>query len=181
MAGAEPLGFALDIGRERGEVRLSLSLEALAQPVALGEPSPPIAAIPSPWTVDGDIDWEAVEALRLLGVVFDDGRRLALVAVRPRGTSGHDADEVTSLLVEEEDLVPVEEALLSTEYDAEGLPRRVGLELWIDPEAPPLRVAGYRARPAAVDAGELRRQATPMSFRVDGVDGEGAYEVLQPA
>jgi hypothetical protein len=177
MAGAEPLTFALDIGRSGGEVRLSVGSQALATLAADAPSFPP----PSAWTLEGKIDWEEAEAVRLLAAAFEDGRALAMAAVRPRGAPGHDAESVVSRLIEEGESVVVGETLLSTEYDAEGLPRRLGLELWIDAETPPLRVAGDREGEPQLEALEVRRQSTPMGLRVDGVDGRGVYEVLQPA
>jgi hypothetical protein len=178
MASAEALTFVLEIGG--GEVRLSLGPEAFAA-LAADAPSSSAQAETSPWSLEGEVDWEVAEALRLLAAGFDDGRQLAVVAVRPRDAAGHAAESVASRIVEEGEPVVVEETFLSTEYDAEGLPRRLGLELWIDAETPPLRVAGDRERPPELDADEFRRQSTPMSLRVDGVGGRGVYEVLQPA
>ena len=176
MVGAE-LTFTLEVAPGASAVRLSLGPEALAA-IAEDSPSSPGG---SPWTLEGEVDWETVEALRLLAAVFDDGRELAVVAVRPRGAAGHDSESVAARLIEEGEPIPVEETLLSTEYDPEGLPRRLGLELWIDLETPPLRVAGDRERPPELEAATPRRQSTPMSLRVDGVEGRGVYEVVQPA
>ena len=73
------------------------------------------------------------------------------------------------------------EVLLSTEYDAAGLPARIGLELWAEPDSPPLRVAADREGEVAVSWDGARREAARMSFRLDGTGGIGEYELLRPA
>ena len=85
---------------------------------------------------------------------------------------------MTRLIDSEGEPAETSEALLSVEYDADGAPRRLGLELWTDPDASPLRVAADRAGEAGTQSG---RDAVPMRFRLDGVDGVGLYEVLRPA
>ena len=116
------------------------------------------------------------DGLRLILAAFEDGRALALAALRPTGATGHDRDSVAVQLTESGDPVPLTEALVSTEYDAEGLPRRVGAELWAEPDSPPMRLAGDRHGEVKVDAGEPRREAVRMSFRLEGVGGVGTYE-----
>ena len=136
---------------------------------------------PSPWRIEGQPDWERAEAVRLVWAVFDDGRALALAALRPRGAAGHDHDSVDHYLAEGDDEVALTEGLLSTEYDAEGLVRRIGLELWIEPDSPPLRVAADRQGAVEVDEDGVRREIARMTFRLEGVEGGGAYEVLLPS
>ncbi|HMC06071.1 MAG TPA: hypothetical protein VKG89_01625 [Solirubrobacterales bacterium] len=135
----------------------------------------------SPWSIEGEVDWRNAEALRLVSALFEDGCELAIASIRPRGAAGHDTDVVTSHLLEGGERVAVDEALVSTEYDPAGLPRRLGIELWIDPDSPPLRVAADRE--GALEAGGegLRREVARMRFRLAGTPGTGLYEVLRPA
>jgi hypothetical protein len=69
------------------------------------------------------------------------------------------------------------EALVSVEYDAEGAPRRLGLELWSDPDSPPVRVAANRSGEA--ESGSEGRETVPMRFRLGGTSGNGRYEVVR--
>jgi hypothetical protein len=71
------------------------------------------------------------------------------------------------------------DALLSTEYDADGLPRRIGVELWAEPDSPPARVAASREGNVHVDGNGIRRELTRMSFRLEGCGGTGTYELLR--
>ena len=75
---------------------------------------------------------------------------------------------MTARLVDAEgEQASTSEALLSVEYDAEGAPRRLGLELWTDPDSSPLRVAADRAD----DAGpQSDREPVSMRFRLDGIE-----------
>jgi hypothetical protein len=75
---------------------------------------------------------------------LEDG--FALVALRPRGASGHSADRVSCALLEDGRPLEVEEPRFSTTYDGDGVPSRAGLEVWLagagaddeggDPEPP---------------------------------------------
>jgi hypothetical protein len=178
MVSAEPIAIELKPGEDSDVLRLTWS----GEPLESGGDTDTGHSTVSPWQIDGEIDWEHAEAVRLVSATFEDGQALALVAVRQRGAAGHGNDSVASYLTVHDEPVPIAEALLSTEYDAEGLPRRVGVELIVDPAATPLRVAGDREGPVEIGGeGEgVRREAARMSFRLQGATGTGLYEVLRP-
>ncbi len=175
MASAEALSITLEVPGGAGPLRLAWDRGAATSPS--GDPDGPWG---SAWQVEGEIDREAVEGLRLISALFEDGRALALAALRPRGATGHDRDLVAHHLEESGEPVALTEALLSTEYDARGLPRRIGVELWAEPGSPPLRLAGDRRGEVEVRDGDLRRELARMSFRLDGAGGTGTYELLRP-
>jgi len=137
------------------------------------------AAPPSAWELDSEPDWRRLDSIRLVSALFDDGRVLGVAALRPRGARAHDEDvAVTRLIDAEGEQTETSETLLSVEYDPAGAPRRIGLELWTEPDSSPLRVAADRAGDATPRGG---REAVPMRFRLDGVEGAGLYEVLRQA
>jgi hypothetical protein len=142
--------------------------------------SDPAGQTRSPWRGTEGIDWERAEALRLVSAVFEDGRALAVAALRHRGSPGHDADSIAHHLVDAGEPLELTEVLLSTEYDADGLPRRIGLELWLEGDAPPLRVAADRKGEVEVTGDGVRRDTALMAFRLEGTVGAGLYEVLRP-
>ena len=118
-----------------------------------------------PWHLEAEPDWSAVEALRLLSASFDDGSGLVVAALRPAGAAGHDAEVVGGFLVGPEgEPRPLHEVLISTERGPDGAVRRLGLELYEEEGAIPLRVAADGTR--------------EMSVRIDGRAGSGRYEVL---
>ncbi|MGH2926473.1 MAG: hypothetical protein ACRDK1_10950 [Solirubrobacterales bacterium] len=149
---------------------------------ALSASEEPASAVRSAWHADPGPDWERAESLLLVSAVFEDGHSLALAALRPRKAQGHDHDQLLHRLEFSGDPVEMTEALLSTEYDAEGHIRRIGIELWIDPEAPPLRLGGDRDGEARADRdGPARREIAAMSYQLDGAPGFGTCEMLRPA
>jgi hypothetical protein len=127
------------------------------------------------WQIDSRPDWSRLEGIRLVSAVFEDGATLGVAAVRPRGARGHGDDAVAATFVDADGLrIATSEALVSVEYDAAGLPRRLGVELWPDQDSPPIRVAADRD---AANAGADAPMA--MAFRVDGVAGSGTYQTIR--
>jgi hypothetical protein len=124
------------------------------------------AAESPPWRLDGEVDWSANEALRVVSAGFEDGAVLAVAALRPAGAAGHDADTVAGVLVEPDGSDrAMHEVLISTETGPDGRVRRVGLELYEEEELMPLRVAA--------DGDGL------MEFRLEGRRGHGRFDLLQ--
>jgi hypothetical protein len=137
------------------------------------------AAPPSPWELDSEPDWRRIDTVRLVSALFEDGGALGVAVVRPTGARAHDQDVAVARRVDAEgEQTEISEALLSVEYDARGIPRRLGLELWTEPDSAPLRVAADRAGEPASRSG---REAIPMRFRLEGTAGAGLYEVLRPS
>jgi hypothetical protein len=132
------------------------------------------------WALESQPDWDSVEGIRLVSAVFDDGTKLGVAAVRPRSASGHGDDAVAARVLDADGTrTSTTDALVSVEYDSAHRPRRVGIELWPDPDSPPLRVAADRDSEAQqhVAGG---REAVPMAFRLHGGAGRGQYETVQP-
>ena len=177
MASAEALSISVAVPDGGEPLRLTWDRHAAESLAADG----PDGRGRSPWHLEGELDWEAAEALRLVSAVFEDGRALALAALRPRGTTGHDRDSIAHHLEESGEPIALTEALLSTEYDAGGLPRRIGVELWAEPESPPMRLAADRQGDVEVIGDSVRRELARMSFRLEGASGTGAYELLKRA
>ena len=123
------------------------------------------------------------ELRRSLAVVFADGGMLALSAGAPGSDSPHDQEEVAALLTEPEGQVEIERALLSTEYDRDGVQRRATVELWLDEEhgEPPIRGAGMLIRSASVEVGDRLIETAFFSWSLEGRPGLGRYELIRPA
>jgi hypothetical protein len=118
---------------------------------------------------------------RSVGIVFADGGLLALTASLPRGQEGHGEEEVAAVLCDPDGAPLVfEEALLSTEYGADGVQRRATLELWQDAEdGRPLRGAGTLISSTAVRRGGLHSEIAFFRWSVEGREGLGHYEVAR--
>ena len=79
-------------------------------------------------------------------------------------------------------VVPVDEARLSTTWDAAGRQRRAGLELWIGEEDEfPRRAAGEAVCGTTLELGRLRMDLAFLRWEMEGRGGAGRYEVLRRA
>jgi hypothetical protein len=115
---------------------------------------------------------------RLLIVWLSNGETYTLTALRPPNAKGQDKDLITVALPEQQAPLQVFDPLLSTEYTAEGTPRRFGIELWLGEDAEgdqhPLRLAGE-----AVGENPALREGSltvhPMQSQGAGVSGLGLY------
>lgn len=119
---------------------------------------------------------------RSIGIVFSDGGLLALTAARPAGAQGHGEETVTAVLCDPDGApVEVSEALLSTEYGADGVQRRATLELWTDGEGEtgPRRGSGTLISAAQVRRDGLVADLAFFRWQLDGRDGLGHYEVVR--
>lgn len=133
------------------------------------------------WRLGGELDWDEVEAVRVLSARLDDGRVLAVAGLRPAGAAGHGEEAVAGALGFAGALESLNAVLLSTEYGADGLPQRVGLELHADEDAPPLRGGGDVTEASAVTEGGVHHVRAGLRLRLDGTGGAGIYEILTPA
>ena len=117
---------------------------------------------------------------RSIGIVFADGGLLALSAVRPGGSDAHGDEEIAAVLCGPDGApVEVSEALLSTEYGADGVQRRATLELWIDDDGQPLRGAGTLISATSVRRPGLSTEIAFFRWALEGREGLGHYEVVK--
>jgi hypothetical protein len=136
------------------------------------------------------IDRSRFEALRDVSAWFAPDLGMALVAARPRGSSGHADDVVSACVLEEGHALRVAEPRLSTTYSTSGSPARASFELWLEhpedepeaehgEEAPhrfPRRAAGEAiGAGAASSAGSLDVQAELFRWHARGREGTGIY------
>jgi hypothetical protein len=131
----------------------------------------------------GDADWERIELARTV-TAWTGSAAAALTAIRPAGAAHH-ADEATwAALWEPEGVVDVDDARLSTTYDADGHARRAGLELWPaddDGEQWARRAAGEILCGSSLDLGTLRLDCAFFRWHLDGRAGVGRYDILRRA
>ena len=118
---------------------------------------------------------------RSIGIVFSDGGLLALSAERPGGARGHGDERVSAILCGPDGApVEVSEALLSTEYGADGVQRRASLELWIDDDdGQPVRGAGTLISSAKVERADSVSEIAFFRWSVEGREGLGHYELVR--
>lgn len=130
----------------------------------------------------GAPDWKRMTLARTLTAWFDDGHGLSAVAVRPAKASSHADEAVTAVLLSDGEARVVDDARISTTYDAEGRQRAAGLELLADPEDEyPARAAGEVVAGTSLDLGRLTLHCAFFRWRMHGREGIGRYDVLRGA
>jgi hypothetical protein len=122
--------------------------------------------------------WEELDALRTISALVDERHALLAIARRPRGAVGHGEERITARLVEDDGLLEVEQARISTVYDGGGRQRSAGLELWISGEEYPRRGSGLVIAGSSLDLEEIEVHAAVFRWRLDGREGIGAYELM---
>jgi hypothetical protein len=122
--------------------------------------------------------WEELDALRSISALVDEQHALLLLARRPRGAVGHGDESVTARLVEDDAVVAVKDARISTVYDGTGRQRSAGLELWVPGEDYPRRGSGLVIAGSSLDLDGLHVHAAVFRWRLDGREGIGAYELM---
>jgi hypothetical protein len=121
--------------------------------------------------------WEQLDALRAVTALFDEENAVLALGRRPRGALGHGQEDVVAWLVTGGEARRVEDARISTVYDGDGRQRTAGLELWLPGEDFPRRVSGTAASGTTLSLEGLRVNAAVFSWRMEGRDGAGAYEL----
>ena len=154
------------------ELSVEWELEALMRAADAADPSAPAA-----WRLEAD--WSALDSLRLISCAVGD-EAVAIVVARPVEASRHDRDLIAGVRIRPAGVDAAEDVFLSTEYDAEGQVRRIGVELWLASGAA-ARVAADRSGDGATSRLDgLEREGCPMRFRLDGVAGAGLHELVRP-
>jgi len=121
--------------------------------------------------------WSELDALRSLSAVFDEENAFLAEARRPRGTIGHGDEIVTAWIVSAGELLSVEDARVSTVYDAAGRQRAVGLELWLPGEDFPRRASGEVVAGTTLSLEGLIVNVAVFRWQMEGREGAGAYDV----
>jgi hypothetical protein len=130
----------------------------------------------------GEPDWKRIESTRTVTAWLDDGSGVSIATVRPEGKRGHDAEAAWGVLLDPEGSVHIDEPRVSTTYDADGRQRRAGLELWVGEDDDfARRVTGEVLCGSTFDLGQLRLDCSFFSWRAQGRDGVGRYDLVRRA
>jgi hypothetical protein len=121
--------------------------------------------------------WAELDALRSISAVFDDQHAVLAVAERPLGSFGHGQERIVAHLLVPEGPLSVEDARISTVYDSDGRQRTAGMELWLPAEDFPRRASGRVRAGLSLTLEGLRVNVAIFSWRMEGRDGLGAYEI----
>jgi len=127
---------------------------------------------------DAPPQWDELDAIRGITALVDEQHALVALARRPRGAVGHGDEEVVARLVEDDVLLEVENARISTVYDGGGRQRSAGLELWVPGEEYPRRGSGQVIAGSSLDLEALQVHVAVFRWRLDGREGIGSYELM---
>ncbi len=182
--GAEGDGY-----RARLESRLDLTFAPTSEPARSGGASTRACRV-SGTVGDREVDgvgtatethappaWEQLDAVRSISALFGSERAVLAVARRPRGARGHGEELVNAHLVLDGMDTSVEDARLSTVYDAAGRQRSASVELWLPGQDLPRRLAGTVRAGASLALDGLRVNAAVFTWTMEGREGIGAYDV----
>jgi hypothetical protein len=122
--------------------------------------------------------WEELDAIRSISALVDERHALLALARRPRDAVGHGDELVTAKLVEDDAVLAVETARISTVYNGGGRQRSAGLELWVPGEDYPRRGSGQVIAGSSLDLDGLQVHVAVFRWRLDGREGIGAYELM---
>jgi len=144
----------------------------------------------------GAPDWDKISRARTVNAWVDDELALSLTAIAPAGrkASNHDSEALAGALFvspprDEEEPDPrsrlvaldIAEPRLSTTFDADGHQLRAGFELVLDPDLSPRRGAGEVRCGTSLDLGRLRLDCAFFTWRMEGREGVGRYDVVRRA
>jgi hypothetical protein len=133
------------------------------------------------WRLGGELDWDEVAELRVLTGRLGGSRLIAVGALRPVDAPGHGDELVAGASGGAETLERLAETLISTEYGADGAPRRIGLELYDTDGGMPLRIAGDVSGLASSTEGGIARSSAALELRASGDLGVGVLDILRRA
>jgi hypothetical protein len=122
--------------------------------------------------------WDELDALRSISALVDERHALLAVVRRPRKAMGHGDERATAVFLEDEALIEVEDARISTVYDANSRQQSAGLELWLPGEEFPRRGSGQVIAGSSLDLDGIDVHAAIFRWRLDGREGLGAYELM---
>lgn len=122
--------------------------------------------------------WDRLDAVRSIAALFDRDNAFLALSRRPHGARGHDVEETVAWLLRAGQPVAIEETRISTVYDGDGRQRSAGLELWIDGEDFPLRLAGSAVAGSSLQLQSVDVHAAIFAWRMGDREGSGAYELM---
>jgi hypothetical protein len=132
----------------------------------------------------GVTDWDSMELSRSVSAWLAPDAAVMLFASRPSKAKGHEGERTSAFILgagaegEPAVVVPVAEPRLSTVYDGEGRQLRAGMELWpAEEDGFARRAAGEAVGGTSLELGRLRLDASFFSWRMEGRDGVGRYDV----
>ncbi len=124
-------------------------------------------------------------SLRFVATWFENDVAIALLATRPAGAKGHDRDVVAAVEQNEGPTLTVFDPRLSTTYGANGVPSRMGIEMWLgaseEGDLTARRLAGEVTQPGmSISLAGTTLMALALRCHSRGAPGAGLYVIAGP-
>jgi hypothetical protein len=127
----------------------------------------------------GEFPWSRIDRWRSLYAVSAAGRAISVIAALPAGSQGHDAELRSAQVLDDEQAPPFEDVRLSTVYRDDGLPAKVGLELWMPEEEFPRRFGGEVICGMRDERGGRELIVSFFRWSIEGEPAYGCYELVK--
>lgn len=129
----------------------------------------------------GEFPWNKIERWRALYAASGTGRAISAVAALPAGSKGHDSELRAAQFLDDQDPLPFDDVRLSTVYGEDGMPSKVGLELWQPGDEYPQRLGGDAICGVRLERGGHELVVSFFRWSIDGEPAYGCYELARPA
>ena len=127
----------------------------------------------------GELPWNRIDRWRALYAVTGDGRAISVIAVLPTGSTGHEAELRAAQFLDREQPEAFEDVRLSTVYGEDGLPAKVGLELWTAEEEFPRRFGGEFICGTRSERSDHDLSVSFFRWSIEGEPAYGCYELAR--
>jgi hypothetical protein len=127
----------------------------------------------------GELPWDRIDRWRALYAATGDGRAISVIAALPAGSKGHDAELRAAHHLDHEQPEAFEDARLSTVYGEDGLPAKVGLELWTVDDEFPRRFGGEALCGTREERGDHDLSVSFFRWLIEGEPAYGCYELAR--
>ena len=127
----------------------------------------------------GRVPWNRIDRWRTLYAASASGRAISAVAALPAGSAGHDAEVRAAQFLDDPDALPFDDVRLSTVYGDDGMPSKVGLELWRPDDDYPQRLGGEAICGTRRERGEHELVVSFFRWSIDGEPAYGCYELAR--
>jgi hypothetical protein len=129
----------------------------------------------------GEFAWNAFARWRNLYAVSLEGHAISVAGALPAGSHGHEDELRSASALDVEDAPPFEDVRLSTVFNDEGFPTKVGLELWRPDDEYPRRLGGELICGSRTRRGGHELVVSFFRWSIDGEPAYGCYELARPA
>jgi hypothetical protein len=127
----------------------------------------------------GEVPWNRIDRWRTVYAAAASGRAISAVAALPSGSSGHDTEVRDAQFLDDPDALPFEDVRLSTVYGEDGMPAKVGLELWRPDDEYPQRLGGEVICGTCLERSSHELIVSFFRWSIDGEPAYGCYELAR--